>query len=61
MEEAWDKTNLEVENYIKGQSAEGGKVGIHKSNKCSGDLRVRSWSHRRDDGPPHWLLYPQCC
>ena len=38
MEEAWDKTNIEVENYIRGQSSGGGKVGIHKSNKCSGDL-----------------------
>ena len=38
MEEAWDKTNIEVENYIRGQSSEEGKYGIKTRKKCSGDL-----------------------
>ena len=38
MEEAWDKTNVEVENYIRGQSIERGKYGMQRRNKCSGDF-----------------------
>ena len=40
VEEAWDQTNLEVEKYIRNQSAVRGKYRMEelKQNKCSGDL-----------------------
>ena len=45
VEEAWDQTNLEVEKYMRNQSAEGGKYGIQIRKKCAGavdlDINLR--------------------